>query len=156
MSSISWLMHIIPLLMVGMESEDSGRELMEALKGSPWWAKAPSWLALGIVGVPSLIAIGAVSWIIYNQQQITNKHLEQSNVIINLAQQTLTAVAQHDTLSDQRYKDIQKTTTENNARSHALQVAQVQLQLQQCVNSAKSLYQTNKCITAAGKEPEDE
>ena len=26
---------------------------------TPWWATAPIWLAAGIVGVPSLIAIGA-------------------------------------------------------------------------------------------------
>jgi hypothetical protein len=26
---------------------------------TPWWAKAPVWLAAGIVGVPSLMAIGA-------------------------------------------------------------------------------------------------
>lgn len=54
---------------------------------TPWWATAPIWLAAGIVGVPSLMAIGA-GWFIAssvtkhltdlkNQNQIEISHLER-------------------------------------------------------------------------------
>lgn len=35
----------------------------------PWWAKTPTYLALGIVGVPSLIAIVAVGALINNNMR---------------------------------------------------------------------------------------
>ena len=40
---------------------------------TPWWATAPIWLAAGIVGVPSLLAIGAGYFIASN----VTKHLTQ-------------------------------------------------------------------------------
>lgn len=40
---------------------------------TPWWAKAPVWLAAGIVGVPSLMAIGAGYFIASN----VTKHLTE-------------------------------------------------------------------------------
>jgi len=59
---------------------------------TPWWATAPIWLAAGIVGVPSLIAIGAGYFVAhyvtnaltqlttYNQSEIylTNEHINDS------------------------------------------------------------------------------
>ena len=33
--------------------------LVKSATGTPWWATAPIYLSLGIIGVPSLLAIGA-------------------------------------------------------------------------------------------------
>lgn len=43
----------------------SEEELASKISGeTPWWARAPVWLAAGIVGVPSLIALGAGYFIV--------------------------------------------------------------------------------------------
>lgn len=45
-------------------------DLAQRISGeTPWWAKAPVWLAAGIVGIPSLIALGAGYYIVQGVQR---------------------------------------------------------------------------------------
>jgi len=62
-----------------MSEENLAKEIAEE---TPWWAKAPIWLAAGIVGVPSMIAIGAGYFIVQTIQGALIKHMTDTRAEI--------------------------------------------------------------------------
>ena len=104
-------------------------EFAAKISGSPpWWASAPIWLAAGIVGVPSLIAIGAGYFLAGN----VSKHLadiRETNVA-EMSKLDIMIANQH------QYWDIVRRT---------LQMG-VEIQLRTCIHDAKDQKERDDCV----------
>ena len=94
----------------------------------PWWASAPIWLAAGIVGVPSLIAIGAGYFLAGN----VTKHLTEIRAT-NVAE-----MSKLDTLlvNQQQYWEIVR-------RNLAMSV---EIQLRSCIHQASDQKERDDCM----------
>jgi hypothetical protein len=104
-----------------------------ALKASsevPWWAKAPIWLSLGIIGVPSLMAIGAGYFI---AQSVTRqlRALEQYNL------SEMHQLNNLDTDQRRRWEAI----------SRLMQLS-LQTQRQTCLHEAQTPQQRDECVAS--------
>jgi len=111
-----------------MSEENLAKEIAEE---TPWWAKAPIWLAAGIVGVPSLIAIMAGYFIAHSVTRALNElvvHDQSQN-------QMLTKLHEDHNDLHQEFQAIQQFTRAT------LKAAQ-----QRCLNSATTPEQRNACI----------
>lgn len=105
-----------------------------ALKASteaPWWAKAPIWLSLGIIGVPSLIAIGAGYFLASN---VTTRltQLEQ------LSRTEISHLENQNTDADRRWElviNVMRLTLES--------------QIKTCLHEAKDAKEQQECVTMA-------
>lgn len=99
---------------------------------TPWWATAPIWLAAGIVGVPSLIAIGAGYFI-------------ASNVVRN-----------QDVLKQYNQSEIQQLNEINKQNEGVLRFIEADLRVQYrtCLNASKTDDAREACISAAEREKE--
>lgn len=100
----------------------------------PWWATAPIWLAAGIVGVPSLIAIGAGYFL---ASTVTSRlaALEQSS------REQVHLMREH--LSDQkRNVGIMLKFVDDNLRA----------QFQTCINSGKTAQERAACVSPKQRE----
>lgn len=108
-------------------------DLAENISGKPpWWATAPIWLAAGIVGVPSLIAIGAGYFI-------------ASNVVKN-----------QDVLKQYNQSEIQQLNEIGKQTEGVLRFIEADLRVQYrtCINASKTDEAREACITAAEREKE--
>lgn len=94
----------------------------------PWWAKAPVWLAAGIVGVPSLMAIGAGYFI-------------AGNVTKHLAAIRETNVSEMQKLD--RIMDTQERYWEQVRRTIG---ATLEVQVRTCIHDAKDQKERDDCI----------
>lgn len=101
---------------------------------TPWWATAPIWLAAGIVGVPSLIAIGAGYFI---ASSVTAKlaALDQYN------QSELYQIAQHQNDMHRNWSIVLKFMDDD-----------LKCQYATCVNAAKNDEQRSNCLTPSSRE----
>lgn len=111
----------------------SEEQLAENISGKPpWWATAPIWLAAGIVGVPSLIAIGAGYFI-------------ASNVVRN-----------QDILKQANQTEIQMLNNLDTQGEGVLRFIEADLRVQYrtCINASKTDEAREACITAAEREKE--
>lgn len=101
---------------------------LKASSEAPWWAKAPIWLSLGIIGVPSLIAIGAGYFLASNVT--TRLHtIEQMN--------------------DTELHQISQMQKEQGHRwDYLLRFMQgsVEVQIRSCVHAAKTPKERDDCI----------
>ena len=106
----------------------------EASGKTPWWATAPIYLSLGIVGVPSLIALGAGYYIV-------------QGVSHNLA-----------VLTQYNLSEITQLNEINNEQDHRWDVvvrfmdSDLKAQFQTCVNSAKTNEQRDRCLSPEERE----
>lgn len=112
-----------------MATEDLAKDISEK---PPWWATAPIWLAAGIVGVPSLIAIGAGYFI-------------ASNVVKN-----------QDVLKQYNQSEIQKLNEIDKQTEGVLRFIEADLRVQYrtCINASKTDEAKEACISAAEREKE--
>jgi len=101
---------------------------LELAAKEPWWAKAPAYLAVAIVGVPSAIALAA-GWFIANNVTYRLKLLETYDLSI------LSTLSQMSTKSNQ---DIDSLEGFMRATLRAAQ--------QNCLNNAKTVEQQHKCV----------
>lgn len=106
----------------------------------PWWAKL-----LSISGPVAAIAVYLVWWIttslsaqIVQQQNILQDHLKQTQSIAESLQLDL-----------QRQSDDARTVQTTADATTAAFKALLRLEYQTCVNTAKSTYQTDKCLNGA-------
>jgi len=112
-------------------------ELAAKVSGeTPWWATAPIWLAAGIVGVPSFIAIAAGFY---------------------LAQNVTRALRQLDTYSLSELHLINEHLSES---KHNFTVVlkfmddDLRAQYQACLNSAQTNQERLACVSPAERERE--
>lgn len=111
----------------------SEESLAENISGKPpWWATAPIWLAAGIVGVPSLIAIGAGYFI-------------AGNVVKN-----------QDVLKQFNQTEIQLLNSIDTQNEGILRFVEADLRVQYrtCINASKTDEAREACISAAEREKE--
>lgn len=94
----------------------------------PWWATAPIWLAAGIVGVPSLMAIGAGYFIAGN----VTKHLAAINEQ-NAAEMHQLNIIQN---NQEKYWDMVRRTLNMS----------VEIQLRMCVHQASDQKERDDCM----------
>jgi hypothetical protein len=101
---------------------------------TPWWATAPIWLAAGIVGVPSLIAIGAGYFV---------------------AHYVTTALAQLNQFSQSQLYLINEHMNESK-RSTSIVLKYIdddlKVQYQTCINSGHTPQERSACLTPAVRE----
>jgi len=95
---------------------------------TPWWAKAPVWLAAGIVGVPSLIAISA-GWFI---AQGVNAKL---NTITQYDLSTLTLINEQNNTMTARWENMRR-----------LIVINTELLVKNCVRASHTDKERDDCI----------
>ena len=95
---------------------------------TPWWAKAPVWLAAGIVGVPSFIALAAGYYIVAGVTRdlavLTQYNLSE-----------LSSLSQLDTDQKQRWETVRR-----------LLLLQAQTNLKICVHEAQNRDQVSECV----------
>lgn len=126
----------------------------EMLNGSsPWWVKAPIWLGVGIVGVPSLIAIMCLVFLFYLQPQALKENNDQTRENIRL----MTVAVENNTQVVNRLVTALTEANSNNATS-GVRIQrwldlQSNLQAQTCVNAAKSSDQTRRCLDLRNPVP---
>ena len=109
--------------------------LAEKISGeTPWWATAPIWLAAGIVGVPSLIAIAAGYYIAEN---VTGA-LRQLNTY-SLSE--LHMFNEHLNESRLNFKVVLKFMDDD-----------LRAQYQACLNSANTNQERLACVSPAERE----
>lgn len=106
-----------------------------ALKASteaPWWSKAPIYLSLGVVGVPSLLAIGMAYYIAANVTR-GQKVLEQYNL-----------------------SELQQLNGIDKQQEGILRFVEADLRVQYktCLAASKTDEAKEACITAAEREHE--
>jgi hypothetical protein len=101
---------------------------------TPWWATAPIWLAAGIVGVPSLIAIGAGYFVAH----YVTTQLGQLN---QFGQSELYLTNEHMNESKRNTAIILKFIDDD-----------LRVQYQTCINSGKTPQERNACLTPTVRE----
>jgi hypothetical protein len=100
----------------------------------PWWATAPIWLAAGIVGVPSLIAIMAGYFI---AASVTDK---------------LRMITTYD------LSELHLLNEQINESKHSFDVVEkfiaddLKAQYQTCISASRTPEQRNRCITPEARE----
>jgi hypothetical protein len=98
---------------------------------APWWAKAPIWLAAGVVGVPSMIAIGA-GWF-----------------IAGAVSAKLTQLINTDTVKLQKLQTLQQDHQEIHREFQTVQEfmrAVLRAAQQNCLHTSKTEAERNKCV----------
>jgi hypothetical protein len=103
---------------------------------TPWWATAPIWLAAGIVGVPSLMAIGA-GYFIASSVVGHLRLLEQYSL------SELHQLSQMDVQDDQRWMAIREYIVDD-----------LRAQYQTCINAAKNNQERIACLTPEARMEE--
>lgn len=94
----------------------------------PWWATAPIWLAAGIVGVPSLLAIGAGYFIASN----VTKHLDDLRSADEVEISKLERIESNQT---KYWEMVRRTITMT-----------MEIQLRQCIHQATDAQQRDDCL----------
>lgn len=102
----------------------------------PWWATAPIWLAAGIVGVPSLIAIAATYFV---ATTVTSK----LGALDQYGQSELYMLNQHQNDMNKNWKIILKFVDDD-----------LKCQYVTCLNSAKDQQERTACISPKARERE--
>lgn len=116
---------------------DDGASLAKTVSGeTPWWATAPIWLAAGIVGVPSLIAIGAGYFV---AQHVTTALRELSQ----FSQSQLYLINEHINFTNRNYEIVVKFMDDD-----------LRCQYVTCLNSAQTPEQRKACVSPAERERE--
>lgn len=100
----------------------------------PWWATAPIWLAAGIVGVPSLIAIGAGYFVAHYVTTELGKISSYNMTEIHL-------IEQHAADARRSFQSVIKYMDDD-----------LRAQYQTCINSAKTAEQRSNCLSPSARE----
>ena len=113
----------------------SQEQLPEEISGKPpWWATAPIWLAAGIVGVPSLIAIGAGYFVAHYVTTSLNQ-------LSTFSQSQLYLLNEH--MNDQKHNfNIVLRFIDDDLK----------VQYRTCLNASKTDEQKAACITPDERE----
>jgi len=113
----------------------SQEQLAEEISGKPpWWATAPIWLAAGIVGVPSLIAIGAGYFVAHYVTTSLNQ-------LSTFSQSQLYLLNEH--MNDQKHNfNIVLRFIDDDLK----------VQYRTCLNASKTDEQKAACITPDERE----
>jgi hypothetical protein len=115
----------------------STEELAAKVSGeTPWWATAPIWLAAGIVGVPSMIAIGA-GWFLAKNVTDKLKALDQ------YGQSELYLINEHQNDMHKNWNILLKFIDDD-----------LRCQYVTCINSAKDQQERAACISPKMREQE--
>jgi hypothetical protein len=101
---------------------------------APWWSTAPIYLAAGIVGVPSLIAIGAGYFVAH----YVTKSLSQLNTF---AQSELYMMNEHNNDSKRNFEVVIKFIDDD-----------LKVQYQTCLAASKTDVQRAACISPRARE----
>jgi hypothetical protein len=108
----------------------------EVSEKAPWWATAPIWLAAGIVGVPSLMAIGAgyfiAQTVVRNQRTLEQYNLSELHIL----------------------NEVDK---DNDLRWNAMRqyiIDDLRAQYQTCIHAAKNSSERNDCLTPQSRMEE--
>src|SRR5262245_36644420 len=101
---------------------------------TPWWATAPIWLAAGIVGVPSLIAIGA-GYFVAHYVTTALKQLD------TYSQSELYMINEHINETKRNYGVVLKFMDDD-----------LRAQFQACLNSASTNQARLACVSPAERE----
>lgn len=106
----------------------NGNGLTNAITKQPWWATAPIYLSLGIIGVPSMLAIGAGYFLAAN----VTKHLT------TIRETNVAEMAKLDQImaNQQKYWEIVRRTV----------AATFEVQVRTCVNEAKDKPERDNCL----------
>jgi hypothetical protein len=108
---------------------------------TPWWAKAPVWLAAGIVGVPSFIAIAAGYFIVQGVSKTLHDNADQ---------------ARHGVLVIEKLSDkidhIQRENQQEWDRVRAFMLERLRVEMRTCINEAKDPKERLDCIRATNDE----
>ena len=105
-----------------------------ALKASteaPWWSKAPIYLSLGIIGVPSLLAIGA-GYFLANNVTTRLRTIDESN------HAQIVQLNKINTDVERRWETV------TNVMRLILEV-----QVKTCIHDAKNQQEVKECLTMA-------
>ena len=103
---------------------------------APWWATAPVWMAAGILGIPSLIALGAGYFIASH----VTKALNQLNTY---GQSELYLINEHINESKRNYAGVVKFIDDD-----------LRAQFQTCINSGKTPQERAACVSPVAREKE--
>jgi hypothetical protein len=101
---------------------------------TPWWATAPIWLAAGIVGVPSLIAVGAGYFVAH---YVTT----ELNQLSTFGQSQLYLINEHINESKRNWGIILKFIDDD-----------LKVQYQTCINSGHTPQERAACLTPGVRE----
>jgi hypothetical protein len=119
-------------------------ELATKVSGeTPWWAKAPVWLAAGIVGVPSLIAIGAGVFIAKN---VTGRMDANSTFAVR-------ALSTIDNMSHL----IQEYHRDDVLQWHLIRDymgEQLRIELRACLHACKDQKERDECLQISNRDME--
>jgi hypothetical protein len=112
-------------------------ELAKEVSGkAPWWATAPIWLAAGIVGVPSLMAIGAgyfiAQTVVRNQKLLEQYNLSELHILNEV-----------DKENDLRWNAVRQYIVDD-----------LRAQYQTCIHAAKNNDQRSDCLTPQSRMEE--
>lgn len=115
----------------------STEDLAKSVSGeTPWWATAPLWLAAGIVGVPSLIALAATYFV---ATTVTAK----LSALDQYSQSEIYLINEHLNFTKRNY-DIMVKFMDDDLRCQYIT----------CLNSAQTPEQRKDCISPAARERE--
>lgn len=95
---------------------------------APWWAKAPVWMAAGILGIPSLIAVGAGYFLASN---VTSR----LNTIEEMNATELHQISQMQKEQGHRWEYLIR-----------FMQGSVEVQIRACVHAAKTPKERDECI----------
>jgi hypothetical protein len=125
-----------------MSSEEF--ELATKVSGeAPWWVKAPMWLSLGIVGVPSLIAIGAGFFIV---KSVAGK-MESNSQFAVQALSTIDSIKQ--LIQEYHRDDKQQWSLMRDYMGE-----QLRIELRACLHACKDQRERDECLQVSKRDIE--
>ena len=105
---------------------------------APWWATAPIWLAAGIVGVPSLIAIGAGYFIVHGVATQMKENENYQHQEIQLIQDLTHTVVNDHADNTGRWEIVRRWLA-----------LQIEIQLRQCIHEAETPNDRVDCVAVS-------
>ena len=126
---------------VDLQSREQARlsdesELLKAATAEPWFVRAPLYFGIGIIGIPSLIAVASVYWV---ATSVTHRLrvIEQYNLS---ELQILNGV---DTDMDRRWDSVRAFLSDD-----------LKAQYQTCISASKNDEQRHRCLSPDARADE--
>jgi hypothetical protein len=122
-------------------SNGSEKLAEKSITETPWWATAPIWLAAGIVGVPSLIAIGAGYFLAHNVMGTIN----HNQTMVNRAVDTLNDIKVM--MVQQHGEDLREWD-----RVKVFMTERLRIEMRTCIHEATNEKERDDCVKSAHEE----
>jgi hypothetical protein len=127
-----------------MSPDDKEFEFAGKISGeAPWWAKAPVWLAAGIVGVPSLIAIGAGLFIVRGVANGIRANREKIDIAVTTMHKLDASIERAQVQEDAHWKQISDYMGE-----------QLRIELRSCIHASKTQKERDECLQISKRDME--